>query len=341
MTQPSEADARTRLDALPGIRWQPFAREDLPDIAAFYTECETYDENPERTSLADLEEFWDSTRSVPEEDTLVGRDTNGQVVATAWAGCNRAITERRTVRLNGAVRPDLRGEGIGEAILQWELAHGRDWDAASRRPDFGPLTMRLFAPTEHTDVRDLAMRHGLPTERYFFEMSRGLDVPVEVRSLDGIHLIDWNPERSAEVHRVMDAAFRDHWGHVDLPAQMWQENITSHAFRPHWTVLAVDDTTDRVIGAAMNYAWEQDWESQGYTEGYTDELGVMRSHRGRGVASALLAESMRRFSRSGMAAAGLGVDTANPSGALGLYESLGYRRTAGTCVHQLTRSQPE
>lgn len=334
----AEAAARRSLDQLGGITWRPFAREDLPDIAAFYTECEGYDDNPERTSPADLQEFWDSPRSVPEADTLVGRDPDGRVVATAWAGCNRVITERRGVHLAGAVRPDRRGEGIGRAVLAWELAHGFAWDDATRRNGYGPLVMRLFAPVDQTDVRDLAERNGLPTDRYFFEMSRRLDDAPAMPSPDGVHLADWDIERSDEVHQAMDEAFRDHWGHVDTTAQLWQEGLDSHGFRPAWTVLAIDDATDRVVGAAMNFAWEQDWEPQGYTEGYTDQLGVLRSHRGRGVAASLLGESMRRFKKSGMGAAGLGVDAANPSGALGLYEKLGYRRTASTCVHQFTRS---
>lgn len=336
MTPISEAAARAALDEFPGISWQPFGRNDLPAIAEFYTECETYDENPERTSLADLEEFWDSPRSVPDEDTLVGRDSGGHVVATAWAGCNRSITVRRGVRFAGAVRPDRRGEGIGRAILQWELAHGLAWDTATRRAGYGPLVMRLFVPTEQADVRDLATRHDMPTERYFFEMSRRLEDRVEVPSVDGIRLAAWDVARSAEVHRVMDEAFREHWGHVDTTDEMWQEGIDSHGFRPAWTVLAIDAASDRVIGAAMNFAWEQDWAPQGYTEGYTDQLGVLSSHRGRGIAAALLAESMRRFHESGMQAAGLGVDAANASGALRLYEKVGYRRVASTCAHQFT-----
>ena len=44
---------------------------------------------------------------------------------------------------------------------------------------------------------------------------------------------------------------------------------------------------------------------------------------------------MRRFAADGMDAACLGVDTENPSGALSLYERLGYRPTASTCVHEL------
>lgn len=91
---------------------------------------------------------------------------------------------------------------------------------------------------------------------------------------------------------------------------------------------------------AFNVAYEQDWARQGYTEGYTDQLAVRAGLRGRGIATALLADSMPRFHEAGLDAAGLGVDSANPSGAARLYEALGYRETASTCIHELTRSTP-
>lgn len=266
MDFPAEPDARAALDAT-GLRWHPFDRDDLPAIAEFYRICEHHDENPERTSLAGLQEFWDSPRSCPDEDTLVGLDADGVVAATAWAGCNRAITDRRGVYLGGGVRPDRRGEGIGRAVLGWELAHAGAWDTATRQPDFGPLVMRLNAPVGQADVRDLAERFGLATERYFYEMSRPLDGSERAPELDGISLIDWDSARNAEAHLVHDLAFADHWGHVDL----------------------------------------------------TDQ------------------ESMARFRAAGLDAASLEVDVENPSGALGLYENLGYKRRASTCVHQLTR----
>lgn len=274
---------------------------------------------------------------MPEHDTLAGRDSRGEIVATAWSGCNRVVTDKRGVYLGGAVHPKRRGEGIGGAVLRWELAHGSDWDRATRHPDYGPLVMRLGAPTAQSDVRDLAVRHGLETERYFFELSQPLTGVVDVPGVDGIRLLDWDPARSAEAHAVCNAAFRDHWGHVDSTAEMWQEQVTSHAFRPQWSVIAVDEATDEIVGVAFNCAFEQDWGPQGFTEGYTDELAVLRNHRGRGIAKALLLASMRRFVAAGLDAAGLGADAANPSGALRLYEALGYRRTASTCIHQLTR----
>ena len=112
---------------------------------------------------------------------------------------------------------------------------------------------------------------------------------------------------------------------------------TTSRFRPQWSVLAVDGDTGAAVGAAINCAYEQDWQATGVAEGYTDLLALTKNHRGRGVASALLKESMRRFAASGMDAAALGVDAAYSSGALQLYEGLGYQQTARTCVHQFLR----
>lgn len=333
----SEADARADLAAHPAINWRPFGRDDLPAIAEFYAECEAYDHNPERQSLGGLMEFWDSSRSRPEVDTLVGYDPNDRVVATAWAGCNRVLTERRGVYLGGAVRPDRRGEGIGRSVLRWEIAHAIEWDQATHQDGYGPLAMRLHAPCEQADVRDLAERHGLAVERYFFEMSRRLnDLPL-VPELDDVVIVDWDAARSREAHHVVDRAFQDHWGHTERTDEMWDEVTGSEAFRPDWSLLAIESMTGAVVGAALNCAYEQDWRATGITEGYTDQLAVPQTHRGRGIASALLLESMRRFAISGMEAAALGVDAANPSGALRLYEGLGYEQTSSTCAYGLLR----
>lgn len=330
----SEAAARTALDALDGLTWTPFTREALPEVAAFYAVVEEHDANPERTSLDELVDYVDSPRSVPEEDTLLGRNRDGQIIATAWAGCNRPLTEMRSVFLGGAVHPDRRGQGLGRAVLAWELAHGRCWDATTRQPGFGPLRLRLMAPTDQVDARHLAERAGLPVARYFYEMERPLgDLPT-CPVPDGVHLVDWDAARSEQVRTAINTASRDHWGHADATPEMWRDQLEASTFRPGWTVLAVEDATDDVVGVAWGSAYAQDW-SEDHREGYTEELGVLREHRGHGLASALLAEQMRRFAADGMDAACLGVDTENPSGALSLYERLGYRPTASTCVHEL------
>ena len=59
--------------------------------------------------------------------------------------------------------------------------------------------------------------------------------------------------------------------------------------------------------------------------GYTQDIFVRRPWRRRGLARSLLVQSIRMFREMGMAETALGVDTQNPSGALRLYESTGYR----------------
>ncbi|GAB2485565.1 hypothetical protein GCM10027030_19470 [Luteococcus sediminum] len=81
--QQTESAARTHLSQIPEFTWTSFDRDDLPEIADFYATVESFDRNPERASLAELQDFWDSPRSVPEEDTLVARDESGRVMATA------------------------------------------------------------------------------------------------------------------------------------------------------------------------------------------------------------------------------------------------------------------
>ncbi len=201
--------------------------------------------------------------------------------------------------------------------------------------------MRMLVPTDQADVRDLAEHQGLTADRFFFEMSRRLSAPVETPDVPGISLCSWDPGRSVEVHALLNNAFHGQWGHVDPTPQMWAEQLASHTFRPQWSVLAVEKSTQSLVGVAFNVAYEQDWEPQGHTEGYTDQLAVRASHRGQGIATALLQASMNRFYAEQLDSAGLGVDSANPTGAVALYEGLGYRQTASSCIHQLTHPEAD
>jgi ribosomal protein S18 acetylase RimI-like enzyme len=65
--------------------------------------------------------------------------------------------------------------------------------------------------------------------------------------------------------------------------------------------------------------------TRGFSEGYTDLLGVRREFRGLGIATALLADAMRRFAAEGLDVASLDVDSENPTGALALYLKMGYQ----------------
>jgi len=80
-----------------------------------------------------------------------------------------------------------------------------------------------------------------------------------------------------------------------------------------------------VAGVSFNTVNVEENARNGINEGWIKELAVRRPWRKRGIASALMCISMRAFEAEGLDFARLGVDTENPSGALGLYERLGFK----------------
>ena len=59
--------------------------------------------------------------------------------------------------------------------------------------------------------------------------------------------------------------------------------------------------------------------------GWISEIGVLKSHRGRGIADALLRRSFATFAERGFGRVMLNVDAENPTGATALYERVGMR----------------
>jgi mycothiol synthase len=75
--------------------------------------------------------------------------------------------------------------------------------------------------------------------------------------------------------------------------------------------------------------------------GWLEHVSVRRAWRGRGVASALIVASLYALRERGMTIASLGVDGENLTGALRLYEQLGFRRHKTWITHRKPLSEVE
>jgi mycothiol synthase len=73
--------------------------------------------------------------------------------------------------------------------------------------------------------------------------------------------------------------------------------------------------------------YEAHTRAQGSRQAYLGQIGVLPALRGRGLATALIVEAMRTAAGADCATAGLDVDTDNVTGAMRLYESLGFATT--------------
>jgi mycothiol synthase len=72
--------------------------------------------------------------------------------------------------------------------------------------------------------------------------------------------------------------------------------------------------------------WTEENKLLGLRRGWLEHVSVRRRWRNRGLASALIAESLRGLRDAGLSDAALGVDAENISGAVRVYERMGFRR---------------
>ncbi|MGH8826642.1 MAG: GNAT family N-acetyltransferase, partial [Jiangellaceae bacterium] len=212
------------------------------------------------------------------------------------------------------------------------------WSEARARQQLGaaevnlPARIRIFVDEHRADVRALVERCGYVPMRWYSELRRELSRPLPEASLAaGVRLEPYSQDRAEEVRVTHNEAFvRDHWGSQQVDPEQWQLDVTGdESFMPTWSFVAIDTDTDRVVGYLISGAHEQDWAAQGFTEGWTSLVAVRREWRNRRVAAALLITAMQAYREGDMQYAGLGVDSANSTGALGLYERLGYERRRG------------
>jgi ribosomal protein S18 acetylase RimI-like enzyme len=75
----------------------------------------------------------------------------------------------------------------------------------------------------------------------------------------------------------------------------------------------------------VNFLNEEENKEYNRKRGWTENISVRRPWRRQGLARALLTRSLQMFKDMGMDHAALGVDTQNLSGALDLYQSVGFQ----------------
>lgn len=310
-----------KLDDLTPLSWRSLTREDLPEFSELLTAIEYLDGSHTRHSLDEVFERFNRNTA---GDELVAGFFGNSLLAYAWNNVDENSSDPRIVRISGGVHPAWRSRGIGTQLVRWQVERARKWYRRGFREGHGSLQLSALVHERRQPVRDLYERAGLVPKRWYVDMHRPFEDAIAApQPIPGVELMAFDPQFSARVRAAHNLVFTGIWGVQPVSEVSWQESLSGSAARPEWSWLALD-TDHNVIGYAMNSAHTSDWEAQGFTEGWTDRLGVCPQHRGRGIAKALLRASMRSFQRAGLEAAGLGVDSENPFGAVGLYRALGY-----------------
>ncbi len=223
---------------------------------------------------------------------------------------------------HGCVLPEWRRMGIGSTLLHYTKDHlkGREKHA----PKGGLRFFEVFLADTESEEQALLKSAGYQPVRFFFEMVRPLNAEIpEIELPEGLEIRPANPDQYRTIFDASEEAFQDHWGYVPATDSEYQGWIESPYFQPERWKVAWDN--GQVAGMVLNFINDDENERFNQKRGHTEDICVRRPWRRRGLARSLLAQSMQMFKDEGMEEATLGVDTDNPSGALGLYESLGFQ----------------
>ena len=308
---------------------RPASPEDIPAIFALSRRIEIDDSIPIVTPIEEIEEWADDPHfSFPEDSRLAVREGELVGFARLWHRPSDQIQSR--VFMVGGVDASHRRQGIGSSLITWQMKRGREILAGA--PPELPRFLRTVAYDFEKDAIALYEKHGLVPIRYSYELIRPLAVVPPVPATPGVDIVGWDPHRDEELRQVTNAAFADHWGSTPVDRDAWKHRIESFGVRLDLSFMALDG--DQVVGILLSGHFPSDEELTGRSDGWIMSLGTLRSHRKRGIASALVTTACHAYQGAGFNHAALGVDSESPTGAFRLYQQLGFTELNKSVQHE-------
>ena len=276
------------------LRERPAVRGDLQALTDLYCAYDRVVVGAPDTDPDDVLADWDRPGADLAQDTLV-LEVDGRLVGYAVQLGHEA---------DSCVDPDGPVDALYGRLLDWLEQRG--------------TSLQHYTAEHDPFLPPLLEARGWTVTRRFWRMRRELDVaPPDPVWPEGVQVREHRrPDDDAPVHALVTAAFREVGGQAERSLEQWTASLLEGArFDPSLCLVATVD--GEVVGAALSRATSD--------FGFVRQLAVAPSQRGRGLALALLHECFRRHRERGLPATALGVDAANPTGALALYEKAGMR----------------
>ncbi|MEO7350598.1 MAG: GNAT family N-acetyltransferase [Marmoricola sp.] len=190
-----------------------------------------------------------------------------------------------------------------DAVQQQWLA-----DAGYTKRRTWPQMTRPVTPEEATSLP--AAREGV-TLRRVSSHENGLPVAGD------LHL----------VHEMLESSFEDHFNSYRESFPEFVQRLREdpgHRW-DHWWLAFVDGEDGQPLAAGALVGTVLGENAAGHEGSYVEYIGVHRDARGRGVAKALLHAVIADAAQRGRDRVGLEVDADSPTGADGLYASMGWK----------------
>lgn len=304
------------------ITYRPLRESEYPDLAGLLNEASIVDGRAQHQTADEIREEFVS-HPVDLASHTLSAWCGDQLVGALYAYYLPSNIREVRCYLFGTVRPNWRANGIGRRLMEWGLERGTELLQGSGN-DL-PKYIRVDSSRTNTSSIRLFERFGLEPIRYFADLRAELNgLMPATRSTFGFRIVPWDLARNEEARAVKNAAFMDHWGSTPTLPEWWTTQTSGFGSRPDWSYFAVNDD-DQIVGHLITHRFENDDSLLGAKYAWIENIGTLAAWRGKGVATQLITTALTKYREVGMQFAALGVDSANPTGAYRLYESLGFQ----------------
>ena len=282
---------------------------DVPAVAALMNALSTALHGDTEVSEDEVRLWFDAPDFELARDAVVVEDDSGAILG--YADVSDPSNDGRLIWLDVYLRPGTPSEVADELLDELE---GR---ALERLAPRGRL--KSYVPECDTATAELLGARGYRVVRHSFRMQADLaDEPAAPEWPEGITVRIFQPGVDDErVYEVQEETFADQLDHSPITYEEWRHWMFREPFDADlWFLAEEGDELAGILLARRERGGDE-------TLGWISVLGVRRAWRRRGLGRALLLHALRELRARGRPRAGLGVDGANPTGAVGLYESAG------------------
>ena len=314
----------TSVSALPqigGVDFRMFqGAADYADFARIITasargEGEDRVETPEGIASG----YEHLNRCDPTRDLLVA-EVDGLAIAYSRVSWDQEPDGPRIYRHVCFVDPEHGGRGIGSALFAWNEARLREIAAEH---DAAEKLYEAWVGDQNVAATALVRGAGYEAITYAADMVRpSVDDLPDHPLPKGLEIRPVTEDQLREIWEADVEAFRDHWGYVEQTEADYKRFLAFPYHDPTLWKIAWDD--EGVAGQVKSFIDTAENKEHGRARGWTEAISTSRRWRRRGVAKALIVESIRELAARGMTEVALGVHTENPNGAYDLYTGLGY-----------------
>lgn len=301
-----------------GVTLRAWRHDDLAGMCDLINARVIAEGEGEPTTLEAITGMYDHLEHCdPATDIVVAVDADDRVVGyarTCWFDMVDGHRSYHVIFEGADGHPGCEGQ-----LLDWSLSRGAEVAADHDHPD-----RRFDAMAADGSPRAAALG-----DRGFVPYAwSAMMVRPHLRDLPEAPLpagLEMRPVAEDQLRTIWEAdveAFRDHRFEREQTDADWEifRSVVGDTSLWHVAWDAVG-----IAGQVRTYVIDDESERLGRRRAWTESISTRRDWRGRGVASAVIVSSLRQLAALGYDEAALGVDLDNPTGALGVYERLGYR----------------